>query len=53
MVFFNLTGMLFIFAGLTVAGCSILAPKYASSAASSNDNSRITLVFSTKRGSLL
>lgn len=31
------TGMFFSFAGITVAGCSTFAPKYASSAASSNE----------------
>src|SRR5690606_41904760 len=53
MVLRRRTGMLPSLAGNTLVGCRILAPKYASSAASSKDSSAIDLVPSTTRGSLL
>src|SRR5688500_5475705 len=49
----NLTGTLYCCAGQIEAGCKILAPKYANSAASSKLRFSIGTVLFTIRGSLL
>jgi len=53
LVSFKRTGMSKSLTGVTVCGCKIFAPKYASSAASSNDRLDMAWVSGTKRGSLL